>query len=441
MDQSVQKRLKKVKNIKSKLIQARNVIKNKFQKAYKNRIQNERKLNEKYKPITSAIEKLREQQGETVPSTSLIEKKSRKKFRLPSLRGFGGGNDSDDPSDPENPNDPGNRSDPGIWKVTDYVADNLEPSNLKNDESWKEVDLPASSNDDADGDGDDDEKIWDTDIDVSPSGRRIYTTHQRSDHFPALRFADDYDDNDGAGPSHATVFDPMDYEEERLKRLREGVGTEPGKRIKLSYPVRLNALNTKRKKLQAKDIANARKLREAVIEKARTDARASRDIQLPISSASSTYEPTTHDSRVSKIIELESSDGDDGYNDENIEFVKQSGFRTTEKRRRPQNPKRMKLYKVPTVSDIAKKIRAKYALSNRLPKSLAKKYRARSFPSQQNPYNLEPRVPAISNPYITKDHILYRTVVPPVPDTTPVLDQSKSKEKKKDQKKISFLYD
>lgn len=58
MDQSVKNRLKKEKNLKSKLVHTRKVIQNKFQRALKDRMHNERKLGKKYKPITSAIEKL-----------------------------------------------------------------------------------------------------------------------------------------------------------------------------------------------------------------------------------------------------------------------------------------------------------------------------------------------------------------------------------------------
>lgn len=58
MDDVSKDRLDHEKHIKSKLVNIRKVIKNKFEKARKNRLKRERDLEKKYKPITSAIKNL-----------------------------------------------------------------------------------------------------------------------------------------------------------------------------------------------------------------------------------------------------------------------------------------------------------------------------------------------------------------------------------------------
>lgn len=74
MDCKRKKQLRKDKHVKSKLVRARKVIQNKFRKAYKNRIHTERKLNEKYRPITLALEKLQ-------PNTQPTERESEINFK------------------------------------------------------------------------------------------------------------------------------------------------------------------------------------------------------------------------------------------------------------------------------------------------------------------------------------------------------------------------
>lgn len=56
------KKLNDSKKIKAKLVKSQNIIRNKFQKAFKSRIGTERKLNEKYKPILTSIDNLRDGQ-------------------------------------------------------------------------------------------------------------------------------------------------------------------------------------------------------------------------------------------------------------------------------------------------------------------------------------------------------------------------------------------
>lgn len=131
------------------------------------------------------------------------------------------------------------------------------------------------------------------------------------------------------------------------------------KRIKLSKPRVAQQPLSRRKKLQAKDVANARKLREAVLTSTRTAAREKQlqEISSDDASSQSTIYGPDHDCNVTNFVELISSD-------ENEEFVQQSAFRSAEKRRKPHRFQRKKLFKVPIVTDIAKKIKAKYGLSN-----------------------------------------------------------------------------
>lgn len=421
MDQSAQKRLCKEKNVKAKLVQTRKVIQSKFQKAYKGRIQNERKLKEKYRPITSAIEKLHEQKGKKLAVPS-IEKQS-KRTTYPVVRGFdkrSGGGDSDDSSKPDDWNDR------DTWQVS---GSSNTFGNLKNAENWDEESLPSD---------DDDERVWDTDIDDISARKKLHTSHHVSHKLPGLQFLHEYDDADGAGPSHASTFEPMDYEEERMKRRNaEKSGVGPGKRIRLSKPlVDKNSLAKNRPKWQVRNIMKAREIRKSALQRA---IAAAKERPLPQiesdneSSSASTVYDLSHDNRVSHVVDLVSSDGEEG--EEEGETVQQSSLRTTEKRRKPQELHRnKKLFKVPTVGNIDRKLLAKYGKTQRLPKKLLQKYRQRSFPSQQNPFNLEPPIPSISNPYLTKEQILYRGVNPPEPENMPVLDAPVKKNKKKKKK-------
>lgn len=149
---------------------------------------------------------------------------------------------------------------------------------------------------------------------------------------------------------------------------------------------------------------------------------AARDRPLqPIDSDDSLSASTTGDNiATGSVINLDTSDEDE-------ELVSQNSLRTTEKRRKHHKFEKSKLLKVPTVQDMAKKIRAKYGLSKKIPKSLAKKYNSRSFPLQQQPYNPLSSAPSISNPFVTKEQILYRHIKPAAPENTPVLDDPKSK--------------
>lgn len=63
LESDVKKRLNSKKRIAEKLVNARRVIQNKFRKAKKARVTRERDLKEKYRPITTAIEKLGENQS------------------------------------------------------------------------------------------------------------------------------------------------------------------------------------------------------------------------------------------------------------------------------------------------------------------------------------------------------------------------------------------
>lgn len=406
MDESTQKRLSKEKKLKSKLVQTRKVIKDKFEKAYKDRIHKERKLGEKYRPITSAIEKLQKQQ-EKVLAKPLIVKHS-KKIKPPNLSGLGRSNDL------------GGLHAPNVWNVSDIDDES------RDEMDWENVSLPPS--DDSDDDDDDSGDV--------PFDQESHAVHRDSVDFPALQHFDAIDDADGAGPSHAYTSDPhtpepIDFEEERTKRARQHAEQSGSKvkRIKLSKPLAGKNIRSKRLNFQAKDVANARKIRAEVLANAIKTAR-NRPLESIVSDASYPHGPVTI-VRDYKTINLVTSD-----EDENEETVPQSAFRTTAKRRKPHQFQSKKLVKVPTVQDVPAKLRAKYGLPNKTSKVVLKKYKTRSFPLQQSPHTVEPPVPSISNPFLTRDEILYRTVKPAEPDDTPVLDDdSKSKKKQKKQKK------
>lgn len=66
MSSDKEKLFDRERKIKSKLVNTRKIIQNKFRKAYKNRVERERDLNEKYRPITNAIGKLAEKHEERI---------------------------------------------------------------------------------------------------------------------------------------------------------------------------------------------------------------------------------------------------------------------------------------------------------------------------------------------------------------------------------------
>lgn len=468
MDSIEKERLNREKNIKSKLAHTRKVIKKKFRKAYKKRIRNERKLTEKYRPVTRAIEKLREQQ-EKILVKPLIEKHSAK-IKPPKLGAFGEWIESDDSNVPSE------------WEVT-------EIDDLHNEKRDQMQDLQSTD--------------YDSDVDMVDSfDQKPHAVHHDTADFSAAQHFDDFDNADGAGSANATAVaipstphksnprnsplkkqryrfnpysrnqhlklntrdprlmpriehGPMELIEDRMKREREQAeASGDGKRIKMSNRL-LGVKNIAkyRNRFQIKDIENARKLREAASTKARIDAR-NKPLQLIVSnepSTSSASTPTIDESNHDDVADLTTSDEDededefdeiqdvdedDRTKDDDDTFVKQSGFRMTLKRRKPQEFVSNKFVKVPAISDIERKLRSKYGLPKKTPASLMKQYTKRSFPSQQTPYNIETPIPSITLPYLTKEGLLYRLIKPAEPENTSVLGEPKSKEVKNRKDKL-----
>lgn len=193
----------------------------------------------------------------------------------------------------------------------------------------------------------------------------------------------------------------------------------------------------KTKQFQSRDVANVRKVREEARKMAEAAVRRKLSQQKPVTddddnaSTSSTLYGTTDD-RAMSVVNLLTSDDDH----QAEESVLPNTLRTAEKRRckLQETSGKTKLIKMPTLSmDSDAKLRAKYGLSQKLPKVLINKYKARS---QQNPFNFEPPIPSISYPYLTREHLLARHVRPPVPENTPVLgvDKPKPKREKSDKK-------
>lgn len=165
MQQSAKDRLGKEKNIKSKLVATRKIIQNKFQKAYSDRIKNEREMSEKYRPITSAIEKAHKQQDKMSTAPTIVKNYSktvkfprRKIFRAHHRRTGSSFENLDDFDDP---------------LLAIYSGNNN-----------------------------------------NTASEAVHSQHHDPHQLSSVQFADEFDNMDGAGPSGATApqpTNPTDY--------------------------------------------------------------------------------------------------------------------------------------------------------------------------------------------------------------------------------------
>lgn len=176
MDQLTKNQLSKEKNIKSKLVQTRKIIQSKFQRAYKNRIKNERKMDEKYRPITTAINKIHALQGK---STNLsAEPKAVKKYaklkKFPQRRNF-------------------------RLRSNHHIDSNSEnPGRTANELSWDDFDNSLHA------------LRTGVDNNNNLSSENLHSQHHDPPDVPILQHAYEFDNLDGAGPSGVRTQGPVD---------------------------------------------------------------------------------------------------------------------------------------------------------------------------------------------------------------------------------------
>lgn len=316
--------------------------------------------------ITSAIDKLPEKQKKIF--TELSKKKSVGVCKKPPspFSKRRGDDDSDDSSDD---NDDASNG----WYKSKNSKNPKSPKTfpkLKNDINWRVVDVPQDLKWD-------DDIVMDTNFDDSPS-KKQHSIQERSTDFSGLQapsthnnYANDYDNFDDAGPSNA---EPPAFLDSSTKRsVDDGVdrNAQIVKRARWSAPRKHKNENLRRTKMRARDIKNARILREVVRSGAMAAAR--EKVLGPIPELTEDEDkPQTSgvyglnsNNKIPTMINLVS--GEEGEGEEGEEFVSQSGFRTTEKRRKPHAFQRNKTVRTPPQS-VEKKLLGKFGLSPRIPK-------------------------------------------------------------------------
>lgn len=175
MEQSVKDQLKREKDLKSKLVETRNIIQNKFEKAYKHRIHKERKLKEKYKPITSSIDKLSKQQN-LLGAKPGVEKYN-KYISSPRFRNFGRRSSLKASRYPKKAN---------IWNENDLALVNYAAA-----------------------------PIFDVNANANLSDQNLHSQHHDPPGIPSIQHIADYDNLDGAGPSNASNRRSIDFKKGR----------------------------------------------------------------------------------------------------------------------------------------------------------------------------------------------------------------------------------
>lgn len=355
MDPKVKNRLNMEKKIKSKLVQTRKIIRNKFQRAYKDRIRNERKLHEKYKPITSEIKKLHKQKADACTELKQC-------------------NTSEPDSD--NINLYGNDDIALDWDMSDH-DDNWDEHEVRSEPDWDDSDavvvskLPSKS-----------DEIPQTASNAGSSSKSLHSAHHHSTDFPAVQRLPT-DNIAIASTSHTPK--PMDFLAESAKRSKQNLD-----QLADSIPKRSKTVPPSRRRLdfQARNIHYARKIREDVSR--RTDEILEKLRQKDHRKKSRTSKFDVGKPSTSKNNDLPVDDN--LASDDEEEFVLPNTLRTAEKRRKHQKFEKNKLVKIPSPGeDVDDKIRAKHGLSKKFPKVLLAPFKKRTFPTQNTPY-LHPHI-------------------------------------------------
>lgn len=407
----VEKNMDLKKKIVEKLANTRKVIQNKFQKALKERVSREKELNEKYKPLTSAISKL-----------------SKPKFGFKKKK-FSFDDDSNHSYDP--------------YASSEHIYDSVNESDTN-----VSVDSDPDNWSDSEVDGDDDQ-VEEMEIDPDIAGP---SNINKRANVGGDATEDDDAQLQSIGPSKKVkniqkikrVFlKPLNYKDRRkipvprkkLKRIIRprdndelnvgristysdddddiliavSKGGKKKKMIKSSIRAR-DKLKKKHDAFKTKDVQISRDIRDEVKKRAKAAA----EKQIPHFELVSNVEGDNAVAGDDEIIIITDDDDDDAAAAAEIIEGRSQSIKRKSSEAGPFTDKN-KYIKIPMIPVNRKKKDLNYVGVKRVPVELVShksKFRAQN--KQRKPYHIE-KVPSITSPYLTLNHVVYRKYVPPIP--------------------------
>lgn len=382
-DTKMDKVLNCEKQIKSKLVKTRRIIQKKFEKARKDRVNRDLKLKDKYKPITTVLDKIvgKNTKSEVVPST---------KAKNESIRDF---------SVYGPPNNRGNSSAYGRHDYSDDVGEESEPEYYWDDEQYLEEmeveDVP--------------EEIAIPNIQIPTAARRSARIASRRESDGAISMSSILGERSAAriGKRRATDALPRKSKDIVPNELHRDIMAydKHGKRLRLSKS-EMAALDRKMREhaLKQRDIQRARRIRDEVDEKNADE----------------------NDRKKMEFVEISSEEEDDESDGEPVEIPDRNPAV-----KRPVTRQKTKYVRTePTPVDQRKRSLVNYKVGvkkiNFTPKTHTRPGQATAASSAA----LDPQ-PFIESPYLSKPEILYRAAVRPGPSNEPTLPPKKKGSKKK----------
>lgn len=418
------KRLNSKKSITAKLARTRKVIQNKFQKAFKQRISREKDLKDKYKPITSAIEKIVDPRGGL---EKLVEPH---RFELPKRNSHFMSDDSNMPID--------------SLSSSEHIYDSLGESSGSDMDNY----LGPFTDDWTDSENDDEHN---SDMEVDPQGPGPSNINKR-------KLGDNDDAVDVPGVASEIENDVEPNKRVKNKNDTQKTAVIPKQRIPTKVRRKQPAIKKKVRVLRPRteDDLNAdqissyseedddvlvttdnRKKRKMVKSVVKAKDKLSqknkhfkaRDLQMARDIREDAKKRAAHLKDVGGIDVIEISD------DENVGIIE---GRTKPVKRKSYAVEPIleprKHMSIPLNSADQKRKFLNYGGIKKVPEHFLAKNRFRAKTKQKTPYHIQ-KVPSIDAPYLTLGHVIHRKYIPPVPDRTKPLvmivkDKSQTSTKK-----------
>lgn len=389
----IEHRYNSEKKIAQKLANVRNIIQNKYKKAQKERVIRERDLKDKYKPITSAIEKLADK-----------KKTERPPYERP----------------------PQHIYDSADENIYDSVA-NSEDDSMDTD-SWSDSSASENEGDGdqdggADGDGQREEAGEVLDLpgpsgiatkrktDVAPETDAVPDSNKK--HAPSLKSYQKYLMKKAYVKGRKTV---ASKKKSRIIRPRSDTEDDNDDIVEKRHK---KSTLTRGEKFRMNDLQRARDIREGVALRRKEVA----DSQLPH------FQPISDD----EVVVLTDDEEDDG-------DVVEGRTAPSKRKATAPPPSQRKYMAVSKIDADRKKKFLNYPGVKKISHDLLLRSTRKRKNMQKTPYHLG-RVPSINTPYLTREHILHRSLIPAIPDNRPafpgitVIKVKKNKNSKGDKEK------